>query len=1016
MENMPHNKTRYKPYYILVSALLMFIFSNAQEYKFDHYGLSQGFNASQALSIKKDKHGFVWIGTENGLYRFDGHQFKAFISDLGSNKGFSGNYINHLSIDKYNRLWMAVGTKNLNIYDIDKNEIVRYEDNNIKLGSLEIFSLFYNDKKDETWVCSNQGLFYSSGKGILLRRYIIEGLETKKVRGFYTMDDNQNMWLANEYGLFSYNQKTKKLYTFKNPFRRLDGENNHDLNTLFLEGDSIVWLGGWSTGLYRYLIKKNTWQKYNWGNPTKENNGVYQIHLKTSDPNFLWLATAKGLQLFNKQNHTFKEFITDNVYDPHRVPGVCFTLEDTESEGLWIGTWKGLHRLDPNKHFIKNKWIPNIQSFGTKAPSGICFEKSTSTNDSIIWFHLPYGEVFRYNLVTQLMVPIPTKLLPFCKGNIEPYCTYIDAQNRLWISSLHKGLIQYDFDKDEILTIKHENKEVLRVMEVVEDQRGVLYFGCDAGLYMVENNKLKEDTFLSNYLKKIKASSYVYDFTFDQNNKLWHIPYYSSKNYNTLLKYDIENQKIYSFEAKENKVLAQLDHIQQVVFVDTNKMVISSFHGFAIGEIQNNKLSLTYYDQINGRPINTCTQMVVDKPNVYISSNFGVIKYNWLGGMSILLTNNNSTIGGKTTPQLAYSKLSKTIYISQEGYLQYLLSSDIPKKKSDNLLLTSFSIQDSMIFPMPKSGDKIHMTYNQNTLRMAFSNFNFTNAMDNVYEYRMNDSKEWFRTIGHVLNFERMESGTHNLQVRSINSFNVIVDKIFVLTIIIAYPWYQTWWFQLSIVLLISSIIYSIFKYRDVQRQKVEKLRLAIARDLHDDMGSNLSHIKMLSEREAMRSTEQSGYSTIAQKTGEVMNSMSEIVWTINPKYESLQNLYGKIQEFAIDTLEPQNINVIFDVDDIPTSIKLSPENRRHYFLILKEAINNAAKYSKAKNVVLSLHVFPNQFTTSLKDDGIGFDPLLISKGNGLKNMKTRATLMKAPFHIKTDKDGTEVRLIVPKH
>ena len=91
----------------------------------------------------------------------------------------------------------------------------------------------------------------------------------------------------------------------------------------------------------------------------------------------------------------------------------------------------------------------------------------------------------------------------------------------------------------------------------------------------------------------------------------------------------------------------------------------------------------------------------------------------------------------------------------------------------------------------------------------------------------------------------------------------------------------------------------------------------------------------------------------------------------------------------------------------------MSPEDRRHYYLILKEAINNTAKYSKAKNVSLSLEIKPKHFITSIMDDGIGFDPLLISKGNGLKNMEARANLLGGELKINTSQHGTTIDLLI---
>lgn len=154
--------------------------------------------------------------------------------------------------------------------------------------------------------------------------------------------------------------------------------------------------------------------------------------------------------------------------------------------------------------------------------------------------------------------------------------------------------------------------------------------------------------------------------------------------------------------------------------------------------------------------------------------------------------------------------------------------------------------------------------------------------------------------------------------MRAENSFGIMSPQEFVLqdyhrTTFLAYLVVQ--WFDHDVYFFHNLWF---FKFRDLQREKMEKLRHTIARDLHDDMGSTLSHIRMMSERESMRKDANQSFKTIADKTAEVMNNMTEIIWNINPKNDNLKNILGRIQEFAIDTLEPLGIEVNFEIDSVP--------------------------------------------------------------------------------------------------
>ena len=263
-----------------------------------------------------------------------------------------------------------------------------------------------------------------------------------------------------------------------------------------------------------------------------------------------------------------------------------------------------------------------------------------------------------------------------------------------------------------------------------------------------------------------------------------------------------------------------------------------------------------------------------------------------------------------------------------------------------------------------------------------------------------------------TLQFNNLGYGNYKLIVKAENSFGLKSPNEFLLYINIAPPFWRTWWFNGLIIGIISLFIYSIFKYRDVQRQKLDKLRHTLARDLHDDMGSTLSHIRMMSERESMRKEANQSFKTIADKTAEVMNNMTEIIWSINPKNDSLKNIIEKIQEFAIDTLEPMGMEIFFDIDEVPGNIKLNPEHRRHFYLIFKEAINNTAKYSRATRVNFSFKMENKKMILKFNDNGLGFDPMMIKRGNGLKNMESRALALNAKININTDENGTQISLL----
>ena len=209
------------------------------------------------------------------------------------------------------------------------------------------------------------------------------------------------------------------------------------------------------------------------------------------------------------------------------------------------------------------------------------------------------------------------------------------------------------------------------------------------------------------------------------------------------------------------------------------------------------------------------------------------------------------------------------------------------------------------------------------------------------------------------------------------------------------------------------------FFYRDRHRKRLVEMRDAIARDLHDDMGSNLSTIKLLSEFELMKNpaVDQKTIKTILEKTNLVMDNMYEIIWNINPSKGQGTGIAGKIKSYMIQALEPLDVAIHFDIPDDADakSWRLTMEQRRHIFLIFKEAVNNIAKYSTANKVDFAIHAERKQLVLSIRDNGIGFEPSAIQPGNGLLNMKTRALALKGELMIDAKPgEGTCVKLILP--
>ncbi|HEY3402538.1 MAG TPA: tetratricopeptide repeat protein [Ohtaekwangia sp.] len=222
----------------------------------------------------------------------------------------------------------------------------------------------------------------------------------------------------------------------------------------------------------------------------------------------------------------------------------------------------------------------------------------------------------------------------------------------------------------------------------------------------------------------------------------------------------------------------------------------------------------------------------------------------------------------------------------------------------------------------------------------------------------------------------------------------------------------------LALVIVVALVL--INRYRVLNRVKrmveIERVRNGIARDLHDDVGSTLSSINILSQvalAEKNRNVE-SYLQRIGDQSARMMEDIGDIVWSINPNNDSIHKVIVRMREFANEILEPKSIRYHF-TEKISEGLHLDADKRKNLFLIFKESINNAAKYSQANELEISLHQEDHSLVMQVKDNGQGFDDQSVKLGNGLNNMSDRASEINGSVTIKSQlQKGTLVELRMP--
>jgi len=231
----------------------------------------------------------------------------------------------------------------------------------------------------------------------------------------------------------------------------------------------------------------------------------------------------------------------------------------------------------------------------------------------------------------------------------------------------------------------------------------------------------------------------------------------------------------------------------------------------------------------------------------------------------------------------------------------------------------------------------------------------------------------------------------------------------------------QRVWIGAAIVLLLLLLLGVIFymnRNRLQQRMKELELRNQIAADLHDEVGSSLSSIHLLSQMAARHSDngkqENEIWSRVSTNARETMEKMGDIVWMIKPGEAEGAGLVERMKRFAYEMCSCRDIEYQFDAANLETA-KLTMQQRKNIYLVFKEALNNAVKYSGAGKIIITAQTINGQLSVQVKDDGKGFDTLQKRQGNGLENMTNRASDLGGKLDIySSGETGTSVQLSMP--
>ena len=947
--------------------ILLFVFpveSQSQTYPFKHYSTADGLVHAAVRKVCQDSRGFLWFGTGSGVSRYDGHEFKEYLSQdtlkssiydiwedddgtmwfatygnglitrkpndstvtwMKSHDGFlPGIYVTVIFRDDEKNIWLGVDTSVLVIKPDGTTQ--RYDDE-LGGGHGEIYAMT-RERNGTVWIGTQGGLlrcrWHSDG------RLQAEKVLDKPTRSLLVLKNGDVLAGTSGGG----NDKYGMVCRFRDGVQDtlISYATTHSLikaQSMYEDIDGNVWIG---TGYGMYILR-----------------GDHVIHLRTENGLYneniydimqdregtMWFGTENGaMKLPNPRflNYSMKEGLSSYV--------ILSMLQDRR-HNFWFGMWNGLNRLDAAGHITRwdeteglfhhtirtmaedvrgNLWVGTPLGFNIIS-SGKILKKHVDglaagsdvwslcrSDDGGIWLAVK-GKIIK------AVNGAATVLLEERAGVPDDYIKplFLDRAGTLWFGTSRHGAGYYRDGKIGFLT-KEDGLPDNLVHAIYQDKSGRMWIGTERGVIAWQDGKYDRIPFSESALE----TGAVYFVMADSMNHLWFGTEYGV--------YEWTGSTLQHFSTRDG------------LAADIAK------HG------------LVAHD--------------------------GELWFGTHGGVSRL--DKTSRIHAIPTPAV---------------YLDMITVGDEDRILHDNSIVG----------------------YKDRSIVFRFNALSFVDEAAMEFQWMMEGfDRAWLAPHRQrLVRYTNLEPGKYVFAVRAANrNGNWSTPTSFTFTV--RPPFWKTWWFISFAIVSIGSILALFYRYRVNQLLRVERMRTRIAADLHDDIASSLASVALYSEVIQRQLQNVSGdvralLGRIRELSREAMENIGTIVWAVDPRRDQLAEVMHYFQRHAAQLCTASGISFVSHLPEKMRPLLLSPEKRRTIYLILKEGLNNILRHAQASQVEFTCTLHERTLHLRLRDNGHGFDIAAAGgSGRGLTNMRTRAEAIGADMDIESQSGvGTTLRLKV---
>ena len=972
-------------------------YANIREsFNFKNITIEDGLSQSTVETIYQDSKGYIWIGTNDGLDRYNGYEFKHYKHDKYDKNSIANNYIVDIIEDKNGYIWVST-IGGLSRINPDKDEIKNYysKEDSGNLSNSNLWQLLCT--KDNRLIASTiDGLnVYDKNKDKFTRILYKEGELPSQYIYSLEEDINGHIWVGTDNGLVELDKDLNIVKSYQ------DAIGDSDVYNVYDDSKGNIWVCTLDNGLFKINLDDKSVENY------KNNNSKISIpsnnvrDIISDSEGKLWIATDKGLCTFDYEREEFITYNKKSYQSNSLIDDEIFCLLKDSSGLIWIGTYSGISRFNPNSNFTHFKLDP----YEDNSISGNVIHGIYEDDDKTLWIgtnesgvNIINGESIKHlnkensNIVSDLI------------EDITGFKNYIFIGTNEGLSVLVKN----DKTAKNYTITNYTTKDGLpsnKIRSLFIDSKGYLWIGTKKGLAILDinNNKIIDVTYI---LDEMGVSDKFIRAVYEDSKGNYYIGCFLEGG---LIKINPNTKEYKIYKNIENDDSSISNNSIRYINEDLyGNILVGTSHGINILNLSTDKFN--HYTEKDGLINNTIYGILVDKNNgIWMSTNAGISKLSTEDATFKNFTITDGLQSNEFNGRACFKSKDGNMYFGGINGFNVFNSQDIelstfePKVIFDNFEINGTNKKDI---------SNIKFKSNENNIKINFFTNDYKNTKTTQYYYKLEGlENEWNMTNSNSLVFANLGSGDYTLKIKTITQHGVMSDESSVHFTINPPIWRSNYAICIYLILIIISILRYMHKVNTLDRlvnERTNKLRKEMEKNeqlfkkvlsLEQNKNNyfvNLSHelrtplnvlssinqlIKEFTKKDNFITPEKLSYymGIMDRNCSRLLSLINNLIdhtkiennnYIINKKDEDIVYLVEETVLDMKDYIEEKGLELIFDTDVEEKVIRCDKVDIERCIINL---VGNAVKFTPEGGLIeVLLQDLDDKVKIIVKDNGIG--------------------------------------------